>query len=254
MTSTPSTRPEAATLTAVVVSRGLDTLLRFCLEALERALACCSELRGSTVVVVDNGSPSPYRRRMLPDAALIRFDRGQSFARANNAAVRAHPATYYLLVNNDVLLDRRAIAEMLRAMADVRNAGICGTRLTFPGGTIQHCGVVFGCDGGPYHDNRGQPAETVPRQNRELQAVTGACMLIRHDVWAQLDGFEPSYPFGLEDIDFCLRARQRGWRVVCCNQTDSLHLESMTPGRIELDVASRALFNQRWRGRYTIDG
>ena len=79
-------------------------------------------------------------------------------------------------------------------------------------------------------------------------------MLVKREVWEELSGLDESYPFGLEDIDFCLRARQRGWRIFCCNDTDSLHFESMTPGRVELDVDSRRLFMQRWQGRYGVDG
>jgi GT2 family glycosyltransferase len=238
----------------VLVSKGLEALLRFCLDSLQRALASCPRLGVRTIVVVDNGSPIPYRRSAFPAVHLLRFERGQSFAFANNAAVRAFPADFYLLLNNDVLLDPSAIADMLRTMEAGPDVGICGTRLLFPSGDIQHCGVVFGRTEGPYHVDRGRPSEVVSRHDRELQAVSGACFLVRHPVWIDLGGLDPSYPFGLEDVDFCLRARQRGWRVVCCNQTDSLHFESMTPGRVELDVPSRALFNERWQGRYAIDG
>ncbi len=125
----------------------------------------------------------------------------------------------------------------------------------FPDGTIQHRGVVFGAGPtGPYHVDRRRPGHLVPRRDAEFQAVTGACMLVDGGAWQELGGFDESYPFGLEDIDFCLRARQRGRRVVCADGVDSLHFESMTPGRVELDVPSRRQFMQRWRERYTIDG
>lgn len=254
MTSLGDNSQPPVTMTVVVVSRGLNTLLRFCLEALQRALAACIELGDHTIVVVDNCSPEPYRADGLAGAMLVRFDRRQSFATANNAAVRRYPASYYLLLNNDVLLDRGAIAHMLRMMVKSPTVGICGTRLLFPNGTIQHCGVVFGRDKGPYHAERGRSGHIVARRDLDVQAVTGACLLVRHEVWMTLGGLDQSYPFGLEDIDFCLRAGQQGWRVMCSNQTDSLHFESMTPGRVELDVASRALFNTRWQGRYTVDG
>ena len=84
--------------------------------------------------------------------------------------------------------------------------------------------------------------------------MTGACLLVRTALWRDLGGLDESYPFGLEDVDLCLRARQRGARIFCSGETDSLHFESMTPGRVELDVPSRRLFMERWGGRYTIDG
>jgi GT2 family glycosyltransferase len=94
----------------------------------------------------------------------------------------------------------------------------------------------------------------VPRIASEYQAVTGACLLTTGHVWHSLGGLEEAYPFGLEDIDFCLRARMAGWRVFCDNRTDSLHFESTTPGRVKKDIRSRKLFMKNWQGRYTIDG
>ena len=159
------------------------------------------------------------------------------------------------MLNNDVLLCEGTLQRMLGVVAGCENVGICGARLLFPDGTIQHSGVVFGRgDTGPYHYMRGVDHRIAPTADRDHQAVTGACMLVRHAVWDALGGLSEDYGFGLEDIDICLRARQRGWRVVCCNRSGSIHFESMTPGRVELDVDSRRVFMQRWRNRYTIDG
>jgi GT2 family glycosyltransferase len=129
------------------------------------------------------------------------------------------------------------------------------SRLLFPDGTIQHCGVVFGAGAvGPYHLHRRQPAHTLSRSACEYQAVTGACMLVDGEVFRSLQGLDESYPFGLEDIDFCLRVRQSGRRIYCMNDTESLHFESMTEGRVGLDIPSRRLFMDRWAGKYAIDG
>jgi GT2 family glycosyltransferase len=247
----------ALNITAIIVSRGLDTLLNYCLETLHRALKATDNQGGHTVVVVDNGSQSPYPRNEMSarGAHLIRFDKHRSFAKANNIAAKSRPNDCYLLLNNDVFLAEAAIISMLRVMEGQPNAGICGSRLLFPDGAIQHCGVVFGeAETGPYHIHRKKAGHLVPRGDREYQAVTGACMLVKREVWEELSGLDESYPFGLEDIDFCLRARQQGWRVFCCNDTDSLHFESMTPGRVELDVGSRKLFMHRWQRRYGVDG
>lgn len=244
-------------ITAIVVSRGLDALLRVCLEHLRTALDETGAADRHRVVVVDNASPFPYRAADLgvPPPELLRFDAHRSFGRANNRAALRFPNELYLLVNNDVLLARTAVVRALGLLDGVSGLGVCGSRLVFPDATIQHHGVVFGPGArGPYHLDRGRPGHLVPRANREWQAVTGACMLVRGDLWEGLGGFDESFPFGLEDVDLCLRARARGWRVACCEDVDSLHFESTTPGRIELDVPSRRLLMERWQGRYTIDG
>jgi len=244
-------------ITAVVVSKGLDALLDVCLAHLREALDRTQVPGRHAIVVVDNASPVPYdpTRFRVGSVEWLRFDVDRSFARACNAGFAARPNDAVLLLNNDVLLAPETVAAMARVLEADPGAGICGTRLLFPDGTVQHAGVVFGAGRkGPYHVDRGRPGELVARGVRDLQAVTGACLLARGAVWEDLGGLDASYPFGLEDVDFCLRARQKGWRVLCANDTDSLHFESTTPGRVELDVASRRLFMERWAGRYTLDG
>ena len=186
---------------------------------------------------------------------MIRLDSHTAFSRACNRAARTQPNDYYLLLNNDVLLAEGTLASMVAVLNEDPGIGICGSRLLFPDRTIQHCGVVFGGgEQGPYHCFRHQPTHIVPRGRQPFQAVTGACLLVRQQVWRQLGGLDEAYDFGLEDIDFCLRARQQGWKIVCANDTDSLHFEALTPGRVERDIPSRRLFMERWQGRYCLDG
>lgn len=244
-------------ITAIVISKGLEGLLRFCLEALQRALHRVLPAAPHEVVLVDNASEFPYVEDFYRGrgVVLLRYDTPQRFARANNLAARRQPNDFYLLLNNDVLLAEDALLCMLRLLGQESGAGICGARLVFPDGSIQHSGVLFGPGKqGPYHCWRGRPLHLVPAMNREYQAVTGACLLVRRRVWEELGGLDEDYVFGLEDIDFCLRARQRGWRVMCCSEVASLHFESLTPGREALDVPSRRLFMTRWGGRYSVDG
>ncbi len=226
-------------ITVIIVSRGLESLLRFCLEGLERALRRLVNSKDHQVVVVDNATSPPYVEETYRNQGveMVRFDIPQSFARANNTAALRYGNDYYLLLNNDVFLAKDALVGMADLLAGEPSVGICGGRMVFPDATIQHCGVVFGPGKqGPYHCHRNRPSQTVSRENREFQAVTGACMLVRSDLWKALGGLDERYPFGLEDIDFCLRARRAGWRVMCHNTVDSLHFEASTPGRQKLDV------------------
>lgn len=239
-----------STVHVILLSRDLDGLLRVCLQHVGAA-------PDIAITVVDNASrwPCPSAMADAPAYRLIRFDQHCSFARACNLGARESAADFLLFLNNDVLLDRGALASMLAAFARHPRLAICGSRLIFPDRTIQHAGVVFGPgDIGPYHANRKQLAANVPRERERFQAVTGACLMIRREVFGSLGGFDEAYPFGLEDIDLCLRAGQAGHEIRCVQDTESLHFESMTPGRVELDPPSRALFMHRWKGRYAIDG
>lgn len=241
-------------ITTVIPSCGLTALLRLCVERLAAALAAVEG--DHHIVVIDNASPIPYRPEDfagLP-VELLRCDRHHSYAAACNLGAAHAPNDWLLLLNNDVLLHPDALIGLLSA-AVAPTVGVCGARLVFPDDSIQHCGVLFGPgECGPYHDRRRIPTGLVPRRPRSLQAVTGACLMLRRLCFDQLGGFDESYPFGLEDIDLCLRARQAGWKVRCDQSCDSLHFESMTEGRVALDVPSRQHFMAQWRGRYSIDG
>ncbi|MFT5115040.1 MAG: GT2 family glycosyltransferase [Parasphingorhabdus sp.] len=244
-------------LQIIIISRGLNGLLHQCLQQLVQAIDGLPESLKHRITVVDNASDPPYWTEctVSDSVQLIRFDQHQSFARANNIAARRNPADLYLLLNNDVLLDEETLVSMFEQINFDKQCGIVGSRLVFSDGTIQHSGVAFGAGKtGPYHLHRCRPSSQVSTITQEYQAITGACMMIRGAVWEQLNGLDEQYSFGLEDIDFCLRARQWGWRVFCVGKGHSLHFESMTPGRVELDVASRELFMKNWQTRYSIDG
>jgi GT2 family glycosyltransferase len=243
------------TVSAIVLSRDLDALLGISLqrfvESAHRAglVARC--------VVIDNASQTPCPDVLpgAPSYRLVRFDRHHGFGTACNHAARRDEADFLLFLNNDVLLDADALTAMRDEFTARPGLAACGTRMVFPDRTIQHAGVVFGADDvGPYHVHRKRPASLVPRSQRRFQAVTGACLMIRRDVFLGVGGFDERYPFGLEDIDLCLRLGRDVGEIVCSQETESLHFESMTPGRVELDRPSRRFFMNQWKGRYAIDG
>jgi len=142
-------------LCAIIISRGLDEMLRFCLKSFfesARELACPVE-----AIVVDNASGRPYAASSFSDGRvrLLRFDVHAGFAAACNQAVRSCSTKQLLFLNNDVLLDQTTLAAMI-GQQDQAGIGVTGARLYFPDGRIQHRGVVFGRDDiGPYHLDRG---------------------------------------------------------------------------------------------------
>ena len=244
------------TLTIIVPSRDLDGMLAACLRH-AAAAAAAADLPPPDLAVLDNASrfPTPPGMEDTPAYRLCRFDAPRGFAASCNHAAAEATTDYLLFLNNDVLLARRALTSLFDAFRLQAGLAICGARLIFPDATIQHAGVRFGPgEIGPYHAFRRLPSTLAPRTVEVFQAVTGACLLIPRKTFAALGGFDESYPFGLEDIDLCLRARQAGGEIRCRQDTESIHFESMTPGRPALDVPSRALFMERWKGRYAIDG
>ncbi len=249
---TAATNPPLS-LTTIIISRGLTPLLQVCVRLLHIAISELNQIPQRRIVVVDNGSPQPYRPETFSPIPvdLIRFDSDQPFGQACNAATAAYPAETFLFLNNDVLLSRYALPPMLDLLTATPTVGIVGARLLFPDGSTQHAGVTLDhpSDGSTIHPHYRESPAVLTETAQEFQAVTAACMLVRNSVHQSIDGFSPAYDCGGEDIDYCLRARQQGWRVQCAAANPSLHFENQTPGRAERDPASRVTFINRWAHR-----
>ncbi len=114
--------------------------------------------------------------------------------------------------------------------------GIVGAKLDYPDGTIQHAGVTLGIDGVAGHLHRGADRFDLGyfgdlALTRRVSAVTGACMLIRRDVWDDLGGLDATdLAVAFNDIDFCLRAQESGWAVIWTPFAELIHHESISRG------------------------
>ena len=210
------------------------------------------------MVVVDNAS-TDWTRYLLHafegDVQVINNDGNMGFARACNQGAKGASGDYLLFLNNDT----RPHSGWLKAMVDLADqdekVGVVGARLLYPeSGKIQHAGL--GLDNGvPDHLYRGVDADD-PRvsQVRDVDMVTGACMLIRRELFERLGGFDPGYHNGVEDVDLCLQARDCGYRVVYCPDSVVDHYEGTSEGRFEHVRENLQRFAARWGDRFGPDG
>ena len=169
------------------------------------------------------------RVREVPRAAF-------NYAAVNNAGAAGVDEELLLLVNDDVApLAPEWLHAMVRQMRDPR-VGIVGARLLYGNGLVQHEGVIMGLADLCEHAGRLRPAEqggahAMGRITRQVSAVTGACMLIRSKLYHDLGGMDEGFAVALNDVDFCLRVRQAGWRIVYCAEAELYHFESLSLGR-----------------------
>ena len=211
------------------------------------------------VVVIDNGSTDwtmYLLHAMEGDIEVVSNDTNLGFAEAcNQGAEWAQASDYLLFLNNDT----EPRQHWLEAMVDLADSdpkiGIVGAKLLYPGtGRVQHAGLVMQ-GGTPQHIYRGVD-QNDPRVlvERDLDMVTGACLLVRTEIFTELGGFDSEYINGVEDVDLCLRARECGWRVVYCPDAVLEHHEGSSEGRFDHVSENLNRFREKWRGRFAEDG
>ncbi|MBS1032148.1 glycosyltransferase [Gluconobacter cerinus] len=220
---------------------------------LERCVSSLLTLTGYQnfeVLIADNGSTNPEMLDLLrrmgrdPRLTVLRLATPFNWSTLNNRMARQAKGDMLLFLNDDTeVLEEGWLTEMV-SLAQQPSVGVVGARLSYPDGTLQHGGVVL-TEHGPKHilrsaaeDNPGYLGQLV--LTRDLMAVTGACMLVPRPVFEQIGGFDETFPLTCNDIDFCLRAREAGLRVVWTPHATLMHEDGGTRGR---DGTARNLFN-----------
>ena len=233
-------------VSVIVPVHGRAALTRRCLDSLLSSLPEACE-----VIVVDDASSDGTAELLGSYGERIRtltLVENVGYAQACNDGA-AH-ATYERLVflNNDT----EPLPGWLDALSDHARrhpaAAVIGAKLLYPTGTVQHAGVVIGQDGYPHNLYAGLPAEhPAVNRSRPLQAVTGACMLVRREDFDRVGGFDCGYRNSLEDVDLCLRIGATGAEVRYCHEAVLTHLESASRGHDDRFEQSVALYRERWR-------
>lgn len=213
----------------IVLNHNKRDLTRKCLESLYRHTRFPFE-----VIVVDNGSTDGSLKaleRRFP-ARWVSNHSNLGFARGCNQGACLAEGRILLFLNNDTVVTPGWLEGMVQALEGPHRPGIVGSRLLFRDGSIQHAGVVASFDQVPHHIYYRVPGDFPPvLQEREFQMVTGACLLIRKDLFQRLKGFDEGYENGYEDVDLCLRARGLGEKILYTGRSVVYHLEARTYGR-----------------------
>ncbi|HKR01922.1 MAG TPA: glycosyltransferase [Pyrinomonadaceae bacterium] len=234
--------PEHTPLVSVIMSTRdrLDLLRQAVRGVLEETFYPAIEL-----LIIDNRSASPDTLVFLEEiqgdsrVRVIRHDAPFNFARINNLGVRQSKGDLLCLLNNDVkVISKGWLGEMV-SHAIRPEIGAVGAKLYYADDRIQHAGVVLGIGGIAGHAHRHFPRESVGYAARaqviqNYSAVTGACMVLRREVFEEVEGLdEINLPVSYNDIDLCLRIRERGYRILWTPYAELYHLESATRGSDE---------------------
>ncbi|HEV7322528.1 MAG TPA: glycosyltransferase [Ensifer sp.] len=247
-------------VSVIIPTRDRADLLEACLKGLfERSAPADLD-----VIVIDNESTEPATLDLFSryeQSGLIRriaLPGAFNFSRACNIGVSAARHELVLLLNNDVEPMGRHWLEFLAGELDDPTVGAAGNLLLFPDGFVQHGGVTLGAgtvarhsfhflgmkDGG----DRG-----LLGQRRDMSAVTAACLLTRKGLWHRLGGMdERELTVAFNDVDYCLKVREAGLRIVWTPEAAMLHRESVsrgaddTPEKLQRFAREERAMHQRW--------
>ena len=245
------TLAERPLISIIVPFRDKPDLLRACFESvLETSTYAAFELIG-----IDNGSTGSSTQELMRELTTrdrrIRFERYDApfnYSAINNFGVRHARGEYLLFLNNDT----RVIApDWLEAMLEQSarpEVAVVGAKLLYEDTTIQHAGVIAGLNGVAGHAHLGLPRDypgyfAKTQLIHNVSAVTFACAMTRRKVFDELGGLdECDLTIAFNDIDYCLRARERGYLVVYTPLAELYHYESKSRGSDFKDDATHDRF------------
>jgi GT2 family glycosyltransferase len=206
------------------------------------------------IILVDDGSTDGTREWLAtltdPPFRVVCNEKNLGYAAANNRGAALARGEFLALLNNDLVLTPHWLEPMLEAHARLgARAGLVGNiQLNARTDALDHSGVFINHKGIPEHD-RTPASDCSPSGQdwRDVDLVTGACVLIRRELWQQLGGFDQRYHNGCEDVDLCLRAMEIGQVNVVALRSVVRHHVSASPGRKLRDEENCYRLALRWR-------
>lgn len=259
---------EPPLVSLIIPTRNAEQLVRQCIQSIEAR----TRYPRYEILLVDNGSDDPqalaYFRSLQGPGSRVRVLRDDSpfnYAALNNMAVEQARGELVALVNNDIEVINPEWLDELVGLALQPGVGAVGARLWYPNKTLQHGGVILGIGGVAGHAHKHLPEggkgyfmRAVVAQS--LSAVTAACLVIRKSIYQEVGGLDAvNLKVAFNDVDFCLRVREAGYRNVWTPYAELFHHESATRGD-DMSPEKKARFQsevrymlQRWDGQLDDD-
>lgn len=248
------------TVSVVIPSRDQSPMLRRCLISLFDVIA----YPNLEVVVVDTGSQEVATERLYaeissrPQFNVVDDEGSFNFGRACNTGAKKSQGELILFLNNDAEFVEPSGIEAMARWFEVPGIGAVGAKLLYPDGSLQHAGVIVGMGGLASHLYQHQ---TEGRQDmfggpdwyRNLSAVTAACMMVSRQAFEQANGFSQEFQLNYSDVDFCLRLRERGWRIVYTPDARLIHQEGATHNK-RIPRRDFELASERWSENEHLSG
>ncbi len=211
--------------------------LALCLASLKK-----SDYQNYEVIIAENNSEDPetfafYDRLMEEDQRIhtVTWEGGFNYSAINNFAAESAKGDLFLFLNNDTEFMEDTALRQLAVSVSKPGVGAAGAMLYYGDSTIQHGGVIIGMGGFAAHalwslTDRDEKYYPFSLCEREMSAVTGACLMVRRSVFEEVGGMEEEFVVALNDVDFCMKIRSAGYRIIWNPYAKLYHYESKSRG------------------------
>lgn len=244
----PEKRDTAPLVTIIIPTRDAPEVFGRCLKSIFEK----TSNPNFEVIVMDNDTTDEKALALMKEFPVRRipFPGPFNFSRANNQAAAAATGELLVFLNNDTEVVSADWLEHLAYYAEQADVGAVGALLAYPDRTVQHAGVALGMRGTADHTMRRFPLEVDGYAGslvcaREVSAVTGACLMIRKALFVEISGFNEHFFTAYQDVDLCLRLRDRGLRIIHTPRALLFHHESVSRQNY-YDMVDRVLLLDRW--------
>ena len=240
-------------LSVIIVTRNTCALTCAAIESLDRS----SDTLRKEIFVIDNGSsddtPAVIPQR-FPAVHYIHTKDNLGFAKANNLAAKKATGRFLLLLNSDAAVQPHTLTTTMAWIVAHSDCGVVGVQLLNTDGTRQNSIANWPTLATELFNKsllrriwpkRYPGKEQTFTEPVAVESVVGAFMIIRRETWDAIGGLDERYFFFLEETDFCLQARRRGWKVMHLPQVHVWHGQGQTAKRVPVSVRI-----EYWRSRY----
>jgi GT2 family glycosyltransferase len=206
------------------------------------------------IIIVDNGSSQPELLDYLNDCphVVLPFPGEFNFSSINNYAAAQASGEYLVFLNNDTEVISPEWLEAMLEHAQRKEVGVVGAKLLYPDGLVQHAGIRLVRNRFPDHVHRFTHSFDHGSQGmvdviRNYNAVTAACMMLRSDVFKEVEGFNSNLRVVFNDVDLCFKVRARGYSIVYTPYAALYHYEGVSRwSDLKLNEKELNIFLSRW--------
>jgi GT2 family glycosyltransferase len=217
----------------IIPTRDKSDLLSKCVDSVRKK----TKYSNYEILIVNNMSSDASTLFLLESyqkngIRVIDFSQPFNYSKICNLAAAESDGEMLCFLNNDTeILSQNWLSSMVDHASE-GDTGVVGAVLTYPDGSIQHMGVALGYTGVAGHPYRGlSPDECLPTGCYEVSCVTFACAVVSKRKFQEIGGLDENYPFGFNDIDFCVRSTNAGYKNGVCLEARLTHSESQTRKR-----------------------